>query len=263
MLGCEVTEMILVLDVGNSEIKLGIFDGDDLLVFERIITDRAKTANEYLSVFEGIMRDRCINIHDLIGASVSCVVPQAAQAVFDAVYSLIGKKPFVIKPDLKLGIELCIDEPDTLGADLAVSCAAANRIYSHPSIVIGLGTATTFSVIDKNGCMIGGCIMPGAALSEDALADKTGLPHIEYTAPDKVIGKNTDECMRSGLITGTAAMIDGMCDRIEKELGYDCNIIATGGLSGLIIPHCKRNITLDKELTIKGLNILYHLNCEL
>lgn len=253
--------MLLVVDIGNTNIKMGIWKDDKLIVQAKASTDRLKTTDEYAIVFKGIFDLHKINPKEITGVAISCVVPQIAYQVKKSISLLTGVSPLEVNANTKTDLSIKIDNPETLGADLLVSGVACCELYPVPCIVISLGTATTLMVIDKDKNMRGGIIMPGMSLSLNALTQRSSLlPSIGFEAPKKVIGTNTADCMRSGSVIGTAAMIDGLCDRIEEELGENCSVIATGGLSSMTIPNCKRNITLDSTLMLKGLKIIYDKN---
>ena len=178
-----------------------------------------------------------------------------------AIRKLTGKAPLVVGPELKTGLHIAIDNPAQAGADLVVGCVAALREHPAPMIIIDMGTATTMIVVDKNGAMIGGAIIPGVKISMDALTGRTALlPGLQLDQPKKAIGSNTIDCMRSGLMLGNACLIDGMIDRMEEELGYRTTVIATGGIAKFVIPMCRHDIIYDKDLLVKGLAALYREN---
>ena len=161
-------------------------------------------------------------------------------------------KPMTVGAGLKSGINLKMDNPGSVGADLVVDSVAALKVYGAPCIVIDMGTATTITVVDRAGNYIGGVILPGVVVSVDSLASQTSqLPHISLEAPKKVIGKNTVDCMKSGIVFGEAAMLDGMIERFEEELGYPCKVVATGGLSKVIVPHCRKDVINRREIFLK------------
>ena len=167
----------------------------------------------------------------------------------------------VVGPGLKTGLNIQIENPAQTGADLVVGCVAALREHKAPMIIVDMGTATTMIVLDKNSAMIGGCIMPGVKISMDALTDRTALlPGLQLDQPKKAIGRNTIDCMRSGIMMGAACMIDGMIERMEAELGYETTVIATGGIAKFVLPMCKKKIIYDKDLLVKGLATLYREN---
>lgn len=174
---------------------------------------------------------------------------------------LVGKSIKVVGPGIKTGLNIKIDDPKELGADLVIGAVAAIQEYKAPMVIFDLGTATTASVIDENMCYLGGMIMPGAVVSLNSLTNSTSqLPRISLEAPKKLIGGNTVECMTSGIIYSTAASIDGICERIEEHFGKEVTVIATGGIASTIVPFCKKKIVLDDELLLKGLIILYNKN---
>jgi len=253
--------MLLVLDVGNTHIKLGIYRDETLLFSIRISTDRAKTKDEYLVEFHSLFEVYRVPTEEITGAIISCVVPHLTPALRDSLQALLGITPMVVGPGIKTGLNIKINDPASLGADLAVTCVAASALYPSPCIVFGLGTATTICVLDKSGAMIGGGLAPGLDISLAALTEKTSLlPSVCLEAPSRVIGRNTDECMRSGAVIGTACMIDGMCGRIEEELGTPCTVVATGALASVVTPSCRRDIILCDNLLLEGLRLLYKLN---
>lgn len=200
-------------------------------------------------------------ISDVKDAIISSVVPYLTQACSQAIYILTGKYPFVVEPGIKTGINILIDNPAQLGSDLLVDSVAAASMYPKPVIIIDMGTATTLSVVNEKNGMIGGAIMPGVRISVDALSERTAqLPHINIEAPKKAIGTNTIDCMKSGVVLGNAAMIDGMIDRFEEELGQKCFVVATGGLAEEVCLHTKHKILYNKNLILEGLYILYKKN---
>ncbi|MCQ4022082.1 MULTISPECIES: type III pantothenate kinase [unclassified Ruminococcus] len=254
--------MILVIDVGNTNIVLGCIENDNKIVYEaRVATDHGKTEYQYAVEFKSLLEIGGIDVNQISGAIMSSVVPPLALIVKKAVNFISGVTPLIVGPGLKTGLNILLDNPAQLGSDQVVDAIAALNEYKPPIIIFDMGTATTVSVIDKNKNYLGGMIIPGVKISQDALTSRTSqLPKISIEAPKKNIGKNTIDCMKSGAIFANAAMVDGVVDRIEDELGYSTTVIATGGLSGSIIPFCKRNIIVDNDLLIKGLKILYDKN---
>ncbi len=255
--------MILALDVGNTTIVIGCIDRDNVYFVGRLNTDLDKTEDEYAISFQYILELYGINKDKIDGGIISSVVPPLIQIHRRAVAKVIGKKPLVVGPDIKTGLHIDIDQPRQLGSDLIVDAVAALDQYEAPLIIFDLGTATTVSVIDQNKTYIGGLIYPGLQISVEALSNRTSqLPHISLESSEKVIGRNTIDSMKSGLINGSAAMIDGLIDRIEEELGISATVLATGGLSSFIVPYCKKNIICDNNLLLKGLFFLYEKNKE-
>ncbi len=253
--------MILTIDVGNSNIVLGGVRDDDILFEARLRTDATKTSDEYCIDLKMILDVYGFTAKDVEGTIIASVVPQVLNSMKTSVLKLTGKAPLVVGPGLKTGLNIAIENPSQTGADLVVGCVAALREHKAPMIVIDMGTATTMIVLDKNSAMIGGCIMPGVKISMDALTDRTALlPGLQLDQPKKAIGRNTIDCMRSGLMLGAACMIDGMIERMEEELGYKTTVIATGGIAKFVVPMCRREIIYDKDLLVKGLATLYREN---
>ena len=253
--------MILTVDIGNSNIVLGGVEGDEILFEARLRTDATKTSDEYCIDLKMILDVYGINTEAVEGSIVASVVPQVLNSFQTAIKKLTGKTCLVVGPGLKTGLNIAIENPAQTGADLVVGCVAALREHKPPMIVVDMGTATTMVVLDKNGALVGGCICPGVRISLDALTERTSLlPGIQLDQPKKAIGRNTIECMRSGIMMGNACMIDGMVERMEAELGCKTTVIATGGIAKFIVPMCKTPIVYDKDLLVKGLATLYREN---
>ena len=253
--------MILTVDVGNSNVVLGAVQGDEIVFEARLRTDATKTSDEYCIDLKMVLQVYHVKAEDFEGAIIASVVPQVLNSMKTAIVKLTGKAPLVVGPGLKTGLNIAIDNPSQAGADLVVGCVAALREHKAPMIIIDMGTATTMIVVDKNNAMIGGCIMPGVKISMDALTDRTALlPGLQLDQPKRAIGRNTIDCMRSGLMMGAACMIDGMIDRMEQELGYETTVIATGGIAKFVLPMCTHEIVYDKDLLVKGLAALYRDN---
>ncbi len=253
--------MILAIDAGNTNIVLGGIKNGEIQFLSRISTDIQKTQDEYTIIIRSILHLNKAPLSEIDGSIISSVVPPLTSALQCAVETLTGKKPMVVEPGMKTGLNILIDNPAQLGADLVAGAVAAINKYPKPLVIIDMGTATTFSVVDKSSNMLGGFICPGVRVSHDALISRTSqLPRVSLEAPAKVIGKNTIECMQIGLIYGGAAMVDGMLDRIEAELGTKTTVIATGGLAHTIVPHCRREIICDDNLLLEGLLIIYEKN---
>ena len=253
--------MILALDTGNTNIVIGCIENGNIIFEGRMSTDRKKTTDEYAIHFKMFLEMYEVNPKEIEGAIISSVVPPVTNRLKDAVEKIIGKKPLVVGPGIKTGLCIKTDNPNQLGADLVVDAVAAINEYSAPMVIFDLGTATTCSVIDKDHNYVGGIIFPGVEVASVALSGNASqLPHISLEAPKNVIGRNTIECMKSGVILGNASMIDGIISRIEEELGESVTVIATGGLSKIIIEQCKRNVIYDNNLLLKGLWLLYCKN---
>ena len=253
--------MILTVDIGNSNIVLGGVEGEDIAFEARLRTDATKTSDEYCIDLKMILEVYKIRSEDVEGAIIASVVPQVLNSMQTAVKKLTGKTALVVGPGLRTGLNIRIENPAQTGADLVVGSVAALREHKPPMIIIDMGTATTMVVLDETGALIGGSIAPGVKISMDALTGKTALlPGLQLDQPKKAIGRNTIDCMRSGIMMGNACMIDGMVERMEAELGYRTTVIATGGIARFIVPMCKTPIIYDKDLIIKGLATLYREN---
>ena len=254
--------MIFAIDAGNTHIVLGCLEGDRLLFTARVHTDRAKTAEEYALTFRSLCDLHQIDRTQVEGAVLSCVVSELTQALCQAVEIVIHHKPLVVGSGIKTGLNIKIDDPGQLGADLVVGAVAATEKYPKPMIIFDMGTATTMSVIDRQGRFLGGAILAGLRLSVDSLSSGTSqLPRIQLAVPPRVISSNTVECMQSGAIYGHAAMLDGLIDRVEAELGEPmASVIATGGLASTVLPLCRREISLEEDLMLQGLKLIYEKN---
>ena len=254
--------MIFTVDVGNSNIVLGGVQGNEIVFEARLRTDTTKTSDEYCIDLKIILDVHNLSSADIEGSIIASVVPQVTNSMRTAIRKLTGKAPLVVGPGLKTGLNIAIDNPAQTGSDLVVGCVAALREHQAPMIIIDMGTATTMIVLDKNSAMIGGAIIPGVKISMDALTNRTALlPGLQLDQPKRAIGRNTIDCMRSGLMLGNACMIDGMIDRMEEELGYKTTVIATGGIAKFVLPMCHHEIIYDKDLLVKGLAALYRENC--
>lgn len=253
--------MILTLDIGNTNTVIGGFFEDELKFVSRIATDSKKTEDEYAVLIKSIVTLNDIKPTEIKGAIVSSVVPPLNKTIIKSLLKVYNISPLLVGPGIKTGVNLLVDNPSQVGADLVCSAAAAYKFYKAPVLILDMGTATKISVIDKNGAFLGVSIIPGVEIGISALAGKTAqLPQISLEAPASVIGKNTVDAMQSGVVFGNASLIDGMIDKIKSEFGRDINIIATGGLAGFIIPYCKEKMILDDNLILKGLYEIYKKN---
>ena len=253
--------MLLAIDIGNTNIVIGGIK-DDQIVFEaRIATDRSKTSDQYAVDIKDILSLFDVKAEDIQDCIISSVVPPVFNSVRTGILKVTRTSPMVVGPGLKTGLKIHMDNPAQVGSDRIVIAVAALAEYKPPLILMDLGTATTLEVVGEDNSYLGGCIIPGVRISLDALTSRTAqLPGIRLEQPRRVIGKNTVDCMRSGIMYGTAAMIDGMLDRIEGELGTSATVVATGGIAQFIIPLCQREIKLEKDLMLKGLNLIYQKN---
>ena len=253
--------MLLAVDIGNTNITLGVYDGEKLLFTTRTATASERTGDQYAVEFMGFFTLYHCEISAIDGAIVSSVAPAVTNAVCSAIRKTVSVEPLLVGPGIKTGLNIAINDPAELGADLLCVSVAALHKYPLPNAVCDLGTASTITVLDKDGRMIGGIIYPGIRTSLMALVDNTALlPQISYEKPKQVVGRNTIECMRSGLILGAASLLDGMLERVEEELGMPVTAIATGGFSSDIVRNCKRSFILDENLVLEGLRLLYERN---
>lgn len=253
--------MILAVDIGNTNIVLGTIEGEQILFLERMATDRSATETEYLVRIRSVLLFRGIRPEELEGAVLCSVVPIVTMNVRPAVEQLTGKRAVLVGPGIKTGLRINIDNPGTLGADRVADAVAAVHHYPVPLITIDMGTATTVGVVDENKTFIGGMIVPGVMVSLNALSGGTSqLPHIALEPPKQPIGRNTVDCMRSGIVYHNAAGVDGMISRIEEQLGKTCTVVVTGGLSSSIIPYCRHEMIYDPDLLLKGMMVIYHRN---
>jgi len=253
--------MILAIDIGNSNIVIGGVEGEDIIFEARLRTEATKTSDQYCVDLKILLDVYRIDTQKIEGAIIASVVPQVLNSFQTAVKKLTGKTALVVGPGLKTGLNILLENPSQTGADLVVGCVAALREHKPPMIVVDMGTATTMVVLDKNGALIGGCICPGVKISMDALTDRTALlPGLQLDQPKRAIGRNTIDCMRSGIMLGTACMLDGMVARMEAELGAKATVVVTGGIAKFVIPMCHTPMIYDKDLLIKGLTALYRDN---
>jgi type III pantothenate kinase len=253
--------MILTIDIGNSNIVIGGVDGENIAFEARLRTESTKTSDQYCVDLKILLDVYGVDRNDIEGAIIASVVPQVLNSMQTAVKKLTGKSCLIVGPGLKTGLNIKIENPSQTGADLVVGCVAALREHKPPMIVVDMGTATTMVVLDDTGALIGGCICPGVKISLDALTERTALlPGLQLDQPKRAIGRNTVDCMRSGIMMGNAAMLDGMVDRMEAELGQKCTVVVTGGIAKFIVPMCKTPVIYDKDLLVKGLAALYREN---
>ncbi|OQB14954.1 MAG: Type III pantothenate kinase [Firmicutes bacterium ADurb.Bin193] len=253
--------MILVIDVGNTNISLGIYDGDTLVSSWRMVTINDRTSDEtgllILQFFSsaGISKE---NIEDVI---ISSVVPPVMYALELAIRKYIAKEPIIVTAETKTGIKILYDNPLEVGADRIVNAVAALALYGGPVIIVDFGTATTFCAVNEKGEYLGGVICPGIKISMDALFAKAAkLPRVEIARPQRIIGKNTVESMQSGAVYGYAGQVDYIVGKMKAEMGGSAKVVATGGLARLIASETKCIDEINKKLTLEGLKIIYYMN---
>lgn len=253
--------MILAVDIGNTNIVLGCFEGKEIRFEARMATDLIKTSDQYCAELKAMLGLFDVLPEQIDGSIVSSVVPPVLNSFRTAIRKLTGKSCLVVGPGIKTGLNIRMDNPAEVGSDLIVAAVAAVAQYGAPLLLVDMGTATTITAIDESGAFVGGCICPGVKISMEALTGKTAqLPGISLDEPQHAIGKNTRDCMRSGIMLGAAAMLDGLLDRMETELGCKAKVVATGGISKFVIPLCRRELIYDRSLMLRGLQILYLRN---
>lgn len=254
--------MLLAIDIGNTNVVIGCLDSDYKVVkLFRMVTDLKKTEDEYASGMKMILEHNKLDCASFEGAIVCSVVPPLTEIFRRAAEQIVGSRPLVVGAGVKTGLNIMIENPASLGSDIVAASVAAMQDFPLPVIVIDMGTATTITVVDKGNRFIGGAIAPGVALSMNALSSGTSLlQKVPIEAPKKYIHGGTTESMQSGAVYGNAAMLDGMIERFEEELGCKASIVATGGIAAKIVPHCKREIAYEEDLLLKGLGIIYNKN---
>ena len=253
--------MILAIDIGNTNIVIGCIENRECAFVERLSTVRTKTELEYAIDIKNVLDIYHIKRGDLEGGIISSVVPQITNAVKLAVEKILKKEPLIIGAGIKTGLNIRIDNPAQLGSDLVVDSVAGIAEYPVPLLIFDMGTANTVCVIDKNKNYIGGMIYPGIEVSLNSLtANASQLGGVGIEVPGNIVGKNTIDCMKSGMIYSAAAAIDGIIDRLSEELEGEVTTVATGGLAEKIIPQCRRKVILDDDLLLKGLEIIYNKN---
>ena len=253
--------MILAIDIGNTNVVLGGIEGNDILFEARMATDSIKTSDQYCAELKNILALFDVVPSMIDGTIVASVVPPVLNSFRTAIRKLTGKSCLVVGPGIRTGLNIRMDNPTEIGSDLIVASVAAIHDYGAPLLIVDMGTATTITAIDKDGVYTGGCICPGLKISLEALTGRTAqLPGISLDEPQRAIGKNTRDAMRSGIMFGEAAMLDGLLDRMEQELGTPATVVATGGISKFVVPLCRRKLIYDRTLMLKGLNLLYQRN---
>ena len=253
--------MLFAIDIGNTNMVIGCIDKEKILFSERLSTDHSKTALEYALLFKNVLDLHGIDRSDVSGAIIASVVPPITAIMTEALGKIVSCNVKIVGPGLKNGLKICMDNPAQVGADLIVAAVAGVRDYTCPLILIDMGTATTITFVDKDKNYCGGMILPGLRVSLDSLTSRTSqLPRISLDPPKHLIGKNTLDCMKSGILYGSASMLDGMIDRIEDEIGTTATVIATGGLASAIVPLCRHEIILDDDLLLRGLLYIYERN---
>lgn len=254
--------MILAVDIGNTNITTGIYNDNDLLFVIRAATDRKKTPDQYAVEFSSMLRIHNAENYEFEGAIISSVVPELTNVIKDAIYTITGQTALLIGPGVKTGLNIRIDNPAQLGADLVAGAVGALNKYKMPCLVLDMGTANKISVLDSKGTYRGCTISAGIGISLNALSSGTSqLPAISLDAPQSAIGTNTIDSMQSGTVLGAAAMIEGLCARLEEDLGEKVQtVVATGGIAGDIVRYCRMDIIHDPDLILDGLKFIFEKN---
>ena len=253
--------MLLVIDIGNTNIVVGCFEGETLRFEFRLKSDTGRTVDEYAALLFPLFDREFGKKTAFSGAIVSSVVPPLTSDIVQMLEERFSLKPLVVGPGIKTGIAIRLSEPSSVGADRVVNGVAARELYGKPALVVDFGTATTFDYVNAAGDYEGGVIAPGLTVSLESLVSRTAkLPRIELVWPQSVIGKSTVQAMQSGALVGYVAMVDGLIDEIVKETGPLSHIVATGGLGEIITKHSRRIKTFDPHLTLKGMRIIAALN---
>lgn len=254
--------MILAIDMGNSNIKIGVIKADNDIIEERVTTALNKTSMEYAMDILAILRFYGIERREIDGAALASVVPPLTGIISSAVRKVLGFAPLIVTNQLKLTVHFDkMKYPEKVGADLVVGAEAAYSHFRAPVIIINMGTATTITVVDETAAYRGGVILPGLRVSLNSLSNNAAqLPYISLESPGRAIADNTVDSMRSGILYGNAGQIDGIIDRMEEELGQKTSLVATGGLARFVVPHCRHDIQLDDALLMRGLLEIYRKN---
>ena len=253
--------MILAIDIGNTNIVLGGLEEEKILFEARMATDLIKTSDQYCAELKNMLALFEVTPEMIDGSIVSSVVPPVLNSVKTAIRKLTGKTCLVVGPGIRTSLNIRVENPAEVGSDLIVAAVAAIQEYGAPLLLVDMGTATTITAVDASGTFLGGCICPGVKISMEALTGRTAqLPGISLEEPQRAIGRNTRDCMRSGIMFGAAAMLDGLLDRMEAELGVPVKVIATGGIARFVIPLCRRKMIYDRSLMLKGLGLLWRRN---
>ena len=253
--------MLLAVDIGNTEITLGVFKGDRLMATWHIATIISRTADEHASLLVNLLADKGLKTSDIKEVALCSVVPTLTTTFEEVFQRYFSISPLVVAAGVKTGVCICMDNPREVGADRIVDAAAAHHLYEGPVIIVDLGTATTFDTVSERGDYMGGAIAPGMVAAAEAMFQKAAmLPRVELTRPEHAIGTNTIDAMKSGIVFGYVGLVEGMVARIQKELGVKTRVIATGGFAQLIASETKVIDEVTPDLTLIGLRLIYKLN---
>jgi len=253
--------MLLAIDIGNTEITLGVFDGEKLRARWRLATRIHRVADEYAVLLMNLLQHQSLKLADINEIAICCVVPPLLSTIADMCQRYFNIKPFVVGAGVKTGVRIRMDNPREVGADRIVNAAAAHRLYGGPVIITDFGTATTFDVVSKEGDYVGGVIAPGIGIAAEALYTRTAmLPRVELARPARVIGTSTTTAMQSGIIYGYIGLVEGIVSRMQKELGEKAMVIATGGYSDLIASETSVIKAVNHDITLIGLRLIHGMN---
>lgn len=258
--------MLLTIDISNTTIKAGVFDGDDLLANWQFATERHKLADDYAMLMLNLLRSNNVPAGDIAGASFSCVVPPLRSVFTQLARRYLDVDPLIVGPDIKTGVKLAVDNPLEVGGDRIVNALATHRLYGGPAIAIAFGTATVFDCISAKGEYLGGAIAPGMVGALESLTRSAAqLYQVELVRPPKAMGKNTVHTMQSGLVLGYAGLVEGLVNRLKREMVESdsktkLTVIATGGLAEVVGSETDVVDVIDQQLTLKGLRLIYELN---
>jgi type III pantothenate kinase len=253
--------MLLAIDIGNSNIILGVFDGDELKATWRIVTAVHRMPDEYASLLLSFFDRKEISTAQITDAALCSVVPPLVSVFEEVCLRYFNTRPLNVEAGVKTGVRICMDNPKEVGADRIVNAVAAHRLYGGPAIVLDLGTATTFDAVSADGDYLGGAIAPGITIATEALFSRTAvLPRVELTHPKRAIGTNTVAAMQSGIVYGYVGLIENIVARIQKELGSKAKVVATGGYADLLAEETSVIELVNTDLTMIGLNLIYQMN---
>lgn len=253
--------MLLAIDTGNTNVTIGVFDGNNLRATWRIYTRINQMADEYAVMILNLLKQQGMDISDINEVAISCVVPPLRSTFNELFRKYFDITPLMVGPGIKTGIRIRMDNPREVGSDRIANATAAHTIYKDDVIVVAMGTATAFDTVSKEGDYLGGAVAPGIAISAEALFTRTAaLPRVEWVRPKKAIGTSTVTAIQSGLIFGYAGLIEGIVTRIQDELGKKAMVVATGGYAELVAGETKVIDTVNPDLTLMGLKFLYEMN---
>ncbi|MDD4923719.1 MAG: type III pantothenate kinase [Dehalococcoidales bacterium] len=255
--------MLLAIDIGNTETTVGVFDGEQKKTTFQMTTLIHRTADENAVLLISILKSRGLEVSDIKEVALCSVVPPLTSIFDDMIKRYFDISPLIVASGVKTGMRIRMDNPKEVGADRIVDAVAAHHLYSGPVIIVDMGTATTFEIVSKNGDYLGGAIAPGILSSAEALFQRAAmLPRIELAPPNKVIGTNTIDAMKSGVVYGYVGLVESMVQRMQKEIGVKVKVVATGGFAGLIARETGVIDEVNPDLTLIGLRLIYGMNRE-